>query len=221
MPLLWWVFPPHHRFPPLEPEEAPTPPSLGLLHYRGPLFSMTLGRSLALFPVALRRKTCGPAAAPSFDIHALSPRHLEHQLGQAQARSRQPLRQRTAARRALPARDQMCRRQVPRARARALGFPHIAVSGQKGYHGVAILSRLPFTLVERRDICGRGHARHLSVKLGEANRREPDRCCTTSTCRQAATFPTPCSTRSSATSSISSRRWARGSAACAASGRTA
>jgi exodeoxyribonuclease-3 len=51
----------------------------------------------------------------------------------------------------------------------ALGFPHIAVSGQKGYHGVAILSRLPFTLLERRDICGRGHARHLSVKLGEAN----------------------------------------------------
>jgi exodeoxyribonuclease-3 len=51
----------------------------------------------------------------------------------------------------------------------ALGFPHIAVSGQKGYHGVAILSRLPFTLSERRDICGRGHARHLSVELGEAN----------------------------------------------------
>ena len=28
----------------------------------------------------------------------------------------------------------------------ALGFPHIAVAGQKGYHGVATLSRLPFTL---------------------------------------------------------------------------
>jgi exodeoxyribonuclease-3 len=48
---------------------------------------------------------------------------------------------------------------------RALGFPHIAVAGQTGYHGVAILSRLPFTLDERRDICGRGHARHLSVTL--------------------------------------------------------
>jgi exodeoxyribonuclease-3 len=47
----------------------------------------------------------------------------------------------------------------------ALGFPHIAVAGQKGYHGVATLSRLPFTLEERRDICGRGHARHLSVAL--------------------------------------------------------
>jgi exodeoxyribonuclease-3 len=50
----------------------------------------------------------------------------------------------------------------------ALGFPHIAVSGQKGYHGVAVLSRLPFKLLERRDICGRGHARHLSVALDDA-----------------------------------------------------
>jgi exodeoxyribonuclease-3 len=80
----------------------------------------------------------------------------------------------------------------------ALGFPHIAVSGQKGYHGVAILSRLPFTLLERRDICGRGHARHLSVKFGEAN--------TTSMCRPAATSPTPWPTRSFATSSTSSKR---------------
>jgi exodeoxyribonuclease-3 len=46
---------------------------------------------------------------------------------------------------------------------RALGFEHVAVSGQKGYHGVAVLSRLPFASVKRRDICGRGHARHLSV----------------------------------------------------------
>jgi exodeoxyribonuclease-3 len=54
-----------------------------------------------------------------------------------------------------------------------LGFPHIAVSGQKGYHGVAVLSRIPFTLDERRDICGRGHARHLSVSLGETNGKNP------------------------------------------------
>jgi exodeoxyribonuclease-3 len=56
----------------------------------------------------------------------------------------------------------------PELELRALGFPHIAVCGQKGYHGVAILSRLPFTRVERRDICGRGHARHLSVALDGA-----------------------------------------------------
>lgn len=53
----------------------------------------------------------------------------------------------------------------PLARLHELGFPHIAVSGQKGYHGVATVSRLPFARVERRDICGRGHARHLAVTL--------------------------------------------------------
>jgi exodeoxyribonuclease-3 len=57
----------------------------------------------------------------------------------------------------------------PELELRALGFPHIAVAGQKGYHGVAILSRLPFKLDERRDMCGRGHARHLSVTLDGAN----------------------------------------------------
>ena len=55
----------------------------------------------------------------------------------------------------------------------ALGFPHIAVSGQKGYHGVATLSRLPFSSVKRRDICGRKHARHLSVALDGANAAKP------------------------------------------------
>jgi exodeoxyribonuclease-3 len=36
--------------------------------------------------------------------------------------------------------------------------------GQKGYHGVATISRLPLTeLVERRDYCGVGDARHVSV----------------------------------------------------------
>jgi exodeoxyribonuclease III len=48
---------------------------------------------------------------------------------------------------------------------RALGFSHVAIAGQKGYHGVATLSRIPFIPIERRDICGRGHARHLSVAL--------------------------------------------------------
>lgn len=57
----------------------------------------------------------------------------------------------------------------PELELRALGFPHIAVCGQKGYHGVAILSRIPFTREERRDICGRGHARHLSVALAGVN----------------------------------------------------
>src|SRR4029077_10130052 len=53
---------------------------------------------------------------------------------------------------------------------RALGFGHVAIAGQKGYHGVAILSRLPFSSVKRRDICGRGHARHVSIELASAGR---------------------------------------------------
>ena len=62
----------------------------------------------------------------------------------------------------------------PELELRALGFDHIAVAGQKGYHGVATLSRLPFRLLERRDICGRGHARHLSVALdGASNGTKP------------------------------------------------
>jgi exodeoxyribonuclease-3 len=54
---------------------------------------------------------------------------------------------------------------------RALGFGHVAIAGQKGYHGVAILSRLPFSSVKRRDICGRGHARHVSVELASASQQ--------------------------------------------------
>lgn len=46
--------------------------------------------------------------------------------------------------------------QFPRAALEALGFPHIAVCGQKGYHGVATLSRIPFKRADRRDLCGRG-----------------------------------------------------------------
>jgi len=62
----------------------------------------------------------------------------------------------------------------PELELRALGFPHIAVAGQKGYHGVATLSRLPFKLIERRDICGRGHARHLSVSFaGVSDQAKP------------------------------------------------
>jgi exodeoxyribonuclease-3 len=47
---------------------------------------------------------------------------------------------------------------------KALGYEHIAFHGQKGYHGVATISRLPLTeSVERRDYCSVGDARHISV----------------------------------------------------------
>ena len=49
---------------------------------------------------------------------------------------------------------------------RKLGFDHIAFNGQKGYHGVAIFSKLPFHLVEKREFCGKGDARHIAVRFG-------------------------------------------------------
>ncbi len=48
-----------------------------------------------------------------------------------------------------------------------MGYGHIEISGQKGYHGVAILSRFPLSAVTRGPFCREGHARHLSATLGE------------------------------------------------------
>ena len=54
--------------------------------------------------------------------------------------------------------------QFPSKPLKALGYEHIVMHGQKGYHGVATISRLPLTeIVERRDYCGVGDARHVSV----------------------------------------------------------
>lgn len=46
---------------------------------------------------------------------------------------------------------------------RRLGYVHQAVQGQKGYHGVAILSRLPFVRQHARSFCGKDDCRHISV----------------------------------------------------------
>ncbi len=46
-----------------------------------------------------------------------------------------------------------------------LGYPHIAVSGQAGYHGVATLSKLPLTSLPRRSFCGTADARHLGCAV--------------------------------------------------------
>ena len=53
----------------------------------------------------------------------------------------------------------------PRDAVAALGFPHQHVFGQKAYHGVAILSKLPFTSIGTRIWCGHDHARHCFVTL--------------------------------------------------------
>ena len=53
----------------------------------------------------------------------------------------------------------------PLAKLRSLGFDHIELKGQKAYHGVATLSRIPIERVETRDFKGTGEARHLAVRL--------------------------------------------------------
>ncbi|MBX3569081.1 MAG: exodeoxyribonuclease III [Rhizobiaceae bacterium] len=53
----------------------------------------------------------------------------------------------------------------PLAAIRNLGYEHIAVSGQKGYHGVATLSRRPLEVVDRRRFCGIEDCRHISVRF--------------------------------------------------------
>jgi len=45
------------------------------------------------------------------------------------------------------------------------GYHHIAERGQSGYHGVAIISKLPFSERTTRQFCGKEDARHVSVKL--------------------------------------------------------
>ena len=45
------------------------------------------------------------------------------------------------------------------------GYEHMAISGQAGYHGVAIVSRLPLRDIRRLGFCGKDDARHISAEL--------------------------------------------------------
>ncbi|MGR3485305.1 MAG: exodeoxyribonuclease III [Paracoccaceae bacterium] len=47
----------------------------------------------------------------------------------------------------------------------ALGWRHCVARGQKGYNGVAILSRLPLEDAGSDDHAGLGHARHVAARL--------------------------------------------------------
>ncbi len=54
----------------------------------------------------------------------------------------------------------------------ALGYHHQHVHGQKAYHGVAILSRLPFAKAETRHWCGKEDSRHawVAVEAGDGGK---------------------------------------------------
>lgn len=45
------------------------------------------------------------------------------------------------------------------------GYEHQAVSGQAGYHGVAIVSKLPLKKIEKREFCAKGDCRHIAASL--------------------------------------------------------
>ncbi|HHC29894.1 MAG TPA: exodeoxyribonuclease III [Rhodobacterales bacterium] len=47
----------------------------------------------------------------------------------------------------------------------ALGYGHMVARGQKGYNGVAILSKLPLEDVGDKDFAALGHARHVAARL--------------------------------------------------------
>jgi exodeoxyribonuclease-3 len=62
----------------------------------------------------------------------------------------------------------------PLKRFKRLGYEHVALNGQKGYHGVVVLSRLPFESFKIQQFCGKADCRHVSAVFGErAGLRDP------------------------------------------------
>jgi exodeoxyribonuclease III len=59
--------------------------------------------------------------------------------------------------------------QFPSAPLKALGYGHVAEHGQKGYHGVAIISRLPLTEIKSEVFAGKPDCRHVSAAVGNRN----------------------------------------------------
>ncbi|MGV8839355.1 MAG: exodeoxyribonuclease III [Bauldia sp.] len=57
--------------------------------------------------------------------------------------------------------------QFPAKAFRKRGYTHIAVNGQRGYHGVAIVSKVPFLGEGRQGFCGKDDARHISVRIAD------------------------------------------------------
>jgi exodeoxyribonuclease-3 len=47
-----------------------------------------------------------------------------------------------------------------------MGYVHQAIRGQKGYHGVAILSRVPFVESRSDRYCDKDDCRHMQVRFG-------------------------------------------------------
>ncbi|UUP17464.1 exodeoxyribonuclease III [Nitratireductor thuwali] len=61
--------------------------------------------------------------------------------------------------------------QFPTAAFRKLGYEYVSIHGQKGYHGVATISRRPMRTVETRTFCGIADCRHIATSLDLGSRR--------------------------------------------------
>jgi exodeoxyribonuclease-3 len=62
----------------------------------------------------------------------------------------------------------------PLKRFKRFGYEHVALNGQKGYHGVVVLSRLPFESHTIEKFCDKTDCRHVGVTFGErAGLRDP------------------------------------------------
>jgi len=60
--------------------------------------------------------------------------------------------------------------QFPAEPLKARGYVHQAINGQKGYHGVATLSKIPLGDLDYRDHGNVGHARHVSGRFTVGSR---------------------------------------------------
>jgi exodeoxyribonuclease-3 len=55
----------------------------------------------------------------------------------------------------------------PRGEFEKIGYPHIAIYGQKGYHGVATISRVPIESMQKENFCQKEDCRHLAANFGK------------------------------------------------------
>ncbi len=61
--------------------------------------------------------------------------------------------------------------QFPAAAFNELGYEYQAVHGQKGYHGVATVSKLPLAAVSSTDYCAKGDTRHVECVIAAGDKK--------------------------------------------------
>ena len=108
----------------------------------------------------------------------------------------------------------------PMKRFKRLGYEHAALNGQKGYHGVAVLSRVPFEHIDIQSFCGKIDCRHISVVLGERAKLKDQIILHNFMCPPAVTNRIRTSTRNSSINSLFSMKCER-TQACARNNRSA